>query len=619
MTSAPPTRRPLRLWPGVIAVVLQWLVWLGLPAVAPEQGGTAIVVGVVLGLVVFGWWLLASRAPWLERLGIVAVIVLAVAVTRGVVHASITGGMMGFMLFIYAIPAMSLALVVGATLSRRMSTAGRRATMAAAVLVGCAAFTMIRTEGMTGDSDAQLAWRWTPTAEERLLAESPGAPADPTAPAATSTTAETPERATAGPPAAREAAPPPTPAADAAAPVAELPPIGSGESVAVPGWPGFRGPARNGVVSGVRIDTDWSTSPPVELWRHPVGPGWSSFAVQGNRIFTQEQRGDDEVVACYDLATGEPLWMHRDAARFWESNAGAGPRGTPTLSGGRAYAFGATGILNALDAHEGSVIWSRNAAADTGVAVPDWGFSSSPVVVDGLVVIATAGVLAAYDADTGQPRWTGPTGGWGYASPQLESIAGVEQIVLLNGIGAIGVAPADGAVLWEHEWRGDGILQPAVIADGDLLIGSGSGLNPATGTQRVTVTRGADGWRAEERWTSRGLKPYFSDIVVHEGHAYGFDGSILAAIDLDDGERAWKGGRYGHGQLVLLSEQDLLLVLSEEGELALVSATPDRFVEVARVPAIEGKTWNHPVLVGDVLLVRNGAEMAAFRLPLAAR
>jgi hypothetical protein len=151
------------------------------------------------------------------------------------------------------------------------------------------------------------------------------------------------------------------------------------------------------------------------------------------------------------------------------------------------------------------------------------------------------------------------------------------------------------------------VIGGVVIAAGDAMGGGGM--------RRIAVAPGPAGWTVEERWTSRGLKPYFNDFVVHKGHAFGFDGSILASIDLADGQRKWKGGRYGNGQLVLLHDQDLLLVISEEGELALVGAQTDQFTEVARFPAaLEGKTWNHPVLVGDLLLVRNGQEMAAFRL-----
>src|SRR4029079_11158823 len=139
------------------------------------------------------------------------------------------------------------------------------------------------------------------------------------------------------------------------------------------------------------------------------------------------------------------------------------------------------------------------------------------------------------------------------------------------------------------------------------------------GVRRIAVAHGPGGWTAEERWTSVGLKPYFNDVVVQEGHAVGFDGSLLACIDLADGKRTWKGGRYGHGQVILLAEQGLLLVVSEKGELALVAATPEQFRELARFPAIEGKTWNHPVLVGEVLVVRNDQEMAAFRLSPAGR
>jgi outer membrane protein assembly factor BamB len=381
-------------------------------------------------------------------------------------------------------------------------------------------------------------------------------------------------------------------------------------------WPGFRGPARDGIIRGVRIETDWSNSPPMQLWRRPVGPGWSSFAVQGGVFYTQEQRGDDEIVAAYELTTGKPVWRHRDAARFYESNAGPGPRGTPTLSNGRVYTLGATGILNDLDARTGAVVWSRNAVTDTGVTIPGWGIASSPVVVNDTVVVAASGRLAAYDVATGKPRWFRPTDGGGYSSPQSTTIDGVAQILLLSGGGATSVAPADGTVLWQHAWQpGVNIIQPAMV-DGDVLIAAGDAMG-GMGIVRVAIARGPGGWTAEERWTSRGLKPYFNDFVVHKGHAFGFDGNILSCIDLEDGARKWKGGRYGSGQLVLLADQDLLLIISEEGELALVAATPDRFTELARFKAIEGKTWNHPVLVGDVLLVRNGEEMAAFKLTLA--
>ena len=177
------------------------------------------------------------------------------------------------------------------------------------------------------------------------------------------------------------------------------------------------------------------------------------------------------------------------------------------------------------------------------------------------------------------------------------------------------MAPADGVLLWQHLWKGYPIVQPAVTEDGDILISA----NESSGTRRLAVSHGQAGWTVEERWTTNGLKPYFNDFVVHKGHAYGFDGSILACIDLADGKRKWKGGRFGHGQLILLREQDLLLVLSEEGEIALAGASPDRFSEFSRRPAIAGRTWNHPVLAGDVLLVRNGEEMAAFRLGVMGR
>jgi outer membrane protein assembly factor BamB len=234
-------------------------------------------------------------------------------------------------------------------------------------------------------------------------------------------------------------------------------------------------------------------------------------------------------------------------------------------------------------------------------------------VVDDLVVVAASGSLIAYDRASGEERWQGPAGQDSYSSPHLLTSGGVPQVLLLNGSGVISVSPADGTPLWEHAWEGAAIVQPAVLASGDVLISALSATS-GIGIRRLGLTHGPEGWVAEERWTSNGLKPYYNDFVVHDGHAYGFDGAILSCIDLEDGTRRWKGGRYGHGQLIVLSDQGLLLVLSEKGELALVEASPEGFRELSRIEALEGKTWNHPVLVDDLLLVRNGEEMVGFRL-----
>jgi outer membrane protein assembly factor BamB len=599
-----------------VAAALQCLV-IAVAAFIPGGFVMGLMSGVLGGLLILLWWLFASRAPWLERLGALALMVGGVLATRLVVHPSIANAGMERMYYFFAIPVLSLALVAWAAACAGLASAARRAWLVAAILLACGVFTLVRTGGVSGDGGSDLHWRWTPTPEERLLARGGAeAAAPPSAPAAKAPEPPPPasvEPAAAPPEPAPRAAKPPVAPVPAPAAEPRLPPASAAESAAL--WPGFRGPDRDGVVHGVKIETDWSKSPPRELWRQPIGPGWSSFAVRGDRVYTQEQRGDDEDVSCYDLGTGKLVWRHRDTARFWESNGGPGPRGTPTLADGRVYTFGATGIVNALDAGSGALLWSRNAASDTGAKLPGWGFASSPLVLDDMVIVAASGRLVAYDAATGEPRWLRQTRGGGYSSPHRMTVGGVAQVLLLNGYGVTSVAPADGAVLWEHAWEGAAILQPARTADGDVLITTGDMMG-GVGTRRLAVARGDDGWTVAERWTSLGLKPYYNDYVVHRGHAYGFDGGILACLDLADGKRKWKGGRYGHGQLVLLPEQDLLLVLSEEGELALVGATPEQFKELARFPAIQGKTWNHPVLVGGVLLVRNGEEMAAFRLAL---
>ena len=564
-------KKSIRLIPGLIIIILQWLAMYATPYIFPDYAPIGFLGGVIGGgLAILIWWAFFSRVPPLERWSALGLIAFAMLLTPFLLHKSITLGAMGYMFYFFVVPGLSLALVVWAALSPKLSISAGRGVLAAFILLACGGWALVKTGGFTGDMDNDFSWRWSVTPEEKLLALSE-------------------DEKMAGI------------AADSTLELAAE-------------WPGFLGPNGNGTIHGLQIETNWSDSPPVEQWRRPIGPGWSSFAISGDHLYTQEQRGDDEVVACYKVSTGEPVWRHSDPARFWESNGGAGPRGTPTLHKGLVYTFGGTGLLNVLDAQDGKLIWSRNAAEDTDAETPVWGFSSSPLVLEDLVVVAVSGALAAYDIETGESRWAMPFVGESYCSPRLFTIDSVDQILSINGDGLISVTPEDGKLLWEIEWPGFPIVQPILLDDGDLLFSTSSD----NGIRRVGIMQSPDGWQVTERWASNRLKPFYSDIVIHNGHAFGFDGSILACIDIQNGKRKWKGGRYGAGQLFLLADQGLLVVLGEKGDLALVEASSDKFKELARFPALEGKTWNHPAVVRDILLVRNAHEMAAYRLKLSA-
>jgi len=573
VTPAQPIQKArLRIWPVLPFLAYMIGAQIALRTITNWDRNVMMLVifGPVVCMLAVGlWWLFASRAAWRDRIvGLVCGGALA-----GIAFALIDPTMRGFGFMFTVLPVVATVATLAIVVFSRLGS--RRATVATLVVsaISFGYWDLVRHDGMSGDFKPDIHWRWEKTAEDKFLATLP---------------------------------------TNAPAKAASVEPLGEVT------WPQFRGP-QNGVVPGVVLDVAWTARPPKQIWRHMVGPGWSSFSVAGNRLFTQEQRGAKEVVVCYDAKTGAERWVHESPARFTETMGGAGPRATPTIAGDRLYALGATGLLDCLDPLTGESKWERDLKKDGRPAPPMWGFSSSPLVVGDKVVVYAGGEkdkgVVAYDTKTGELRWSAPAGNHTYSSPQLATVAGRDVILMLDNSGISAIDPATGQPAWTYEWKFENYraIQPLVVDPSGLLLGTGMGM----GTRRIEIKAAKAGVEFAERWTSLDMKPDFNDYVAYQGYLYGLDHNILSCVDLATGKRKWKNGRYGNGQLLLLPDAGQLLVLSETGDLVLVRANPEKLDEVARQKVLEGKTWNHAALVGNRIYVRNAEEAAGYELPLA--
>ena len=405
------------------------------------------------------------------------------------------------------------------------------------------------------------------------------------------------------------------------APVAPIAPASAASSLRrgepSSSWTDFRGPNRDGRYTATPILTTWPRGGLQALWKQPVGGGYASFVVADSRAFTIEQRRNQEVVAAYDVKTGRELWTNAWSAYFQEGMGGDGPRATPTFHEGRVYALGAQGELRALDATTGKAVWNRNILTDNDAYNLSWGMSASPLVVDDKLIVLPGGTrgnsVVAYNKANGSVVWKSQNDEQAYTSPMLVTLGGVRQILIVSANRAMGLS-VDGQLLWQYPWdtfNGINVAQPIVFphnGNDRIFLSASYGKGAAV----FELTRSGEGFQTKTIWENQRMKNKFTSSVFHDGFVYGLDESILACLDANTGEQKWKGGRYGYGQIMLAG--DHVIVLTEDGEVVLVKATPERHEEVGRFEAISGKTWNHPVIAEGRLLVRNIQEMAAFTI-----
>jgi len=396
----------------------------------------------------------------------------------------------------------------------------------------------------------------------------------------------------------------------------------------------FLGPGRIAAVENRSLVADWKQQQPKKLWSHGVGKGWSGFAAVNGYAVTMEQRGQQEWVTCYHLETGELCWKHAVKTRHQTFLGGVGPRSTPTIDGGKVYALGATGILRCLEGDSGAIIWKQDLLQLAGTDVASdlkavaWGRSASPLLVDDKVIVPLGGSpdgqkrsLIALSKETGQPLWRSGDRQVSYSSPTVMTLAGQRQVVTVNEDNVSGHEIQTGQLLWQHDWDGQSygaasVSQPVSVGPDQVLLSKG--YQQGAMMLRVEPAPGetsACPYVATSIWTNRSvLKTKFTNVTQLDGFAYGLSDGILECVELRDGTRRWKRGRYGHGQLLRVGRQ--CLVLSENGTLYLIALSPEGLQVQGEIEAMQQQCWATLCLYGNQLLVRSVDQIACYEIPL---
>jgi outer membrane protein assembly factor BamB len=381
-------------------------------------------------------------------------------------------------------------------------------------------------------------------------------------------------------------------------------------------WPQLWGPAGDGRSAAVRAVGRGDAVKTREVWRRPIGSGFSGIAVAGGRAYTGVSDGTRDHAVAVDVASGREVWR-TSLGDTYRGHSGSkdGPISTPTLDEGRLFIVGPHGTLFALDAAAGRILWRHDLKAEYGAPAPVYGFGTSPVVAGDLVVVQVGGAkthnVAAFDKATGRLAWSAAHGtATGYATPVRTTIASVPQVVAVSGNKVFSVRPTDGSLLWTHTLPEEQVRSraPLVLPDGRVLVPSW------TESIMLQVAHDGSAFSVKELWRSPRLKQSYSPTVFHDGHLYGFNGAWLVCLDPADGEVLWRQKVYT-GSLILV-DGHLVILGDSSGDLRIAEASPSGYREKLKVPIFNAgaSSSTGPTFASGRLLLRNVEEIVALEI-----
>lgn len=588
MNSSNPTvvDRPVRIWP-VMVIGCMAIVTLFVPTLLSrpdfERFGALALGAALETLLMLLWLLLLSRLPWTQKL-----VSLFAAAGIATMAFFLQHRDLGVSIFLYGFPLGFVAIAVVLWLARTKTWSEKRWLLLGAWSIFTLGWLLFRSDGFKASFFPEIYWRWLPNSEERLARNEP-----------------TPN--------------------DGAEP-SETPPV----QLRPGDWPRFRGAQSDGQAGHLDVSLD----APIHiktLWKIDAGPSWGSIIAVGGWIYTLEQRNEDEAIVCLNADNGEARWIYRYKNRFEDPTkvSGVGPRGTPIFSDGHIFTVGADGHVCAVAANTGKLIWQKQLFDITKGKSPQWGLSTSPWLSGNDCIIMSSGSsesaiqLVNLHARDGSLQWSAEGGGETYSSPVRTNLGGVDQILsVYNRMGGeqlghvlISRNAQSGEELWRYGTNAAGnvMAMPLVIDNQHVVF-----CDPNAGATLLRVTSPqtpeSKSWTIEKKWQQSIFLSEFSDPAVQDGMLLGICKGLLTAIDLETGKRLWKKFRFGGGQMISLADQKAVLAISEEGKLSLIRIEREGPQLLQQWQAIEGKTWNHPIIVGNRVYCRNYEQIACFEL-----